>query len=334
MSRPLRIEFPGAVYHVSAHGNRDQAIFSSENDRKIFLKNLAECSIKYGIHLYAYVLLDSTFRIVFETPAANLKGFMHSVLARYTIGYNRRNGVTGHLFEGRYQAVVMDKEEYLMPVSRFLHVCAVRQGLATAPEDWQWSSYANYIHTETAQTSIVKPAAILDMLNPNAAAAIREYRTYVESADVFSLKDPLAGAVGNAVLGGDAFAHRVRTLVDEQYPGIEAEDIPALKKIGQWSRGEAEEALRVIAGHFGVTMEALQQKKRKYNWPRDVAVRVFFNNSLWTLGRIGDFFLISYSAVSKAVSRVNEKMEKSSYLAREIETLEKIFSENKSNGSI
>lgn len=330
MTRPLRIKFPGAVYHVSAHGNRNQSVFSCDDDRRIFLKNLKECSDKYGVYLYCYVLLDSDFRIVFETTAANLTDFMHSVLARYTIGYNRRNSVTGHLFEGRYQAVVMEKEKYLMPVSRFLHICAVRQGLAATPGQWDWSSYSSYAHPETEPAPIVRASEILDMLNPHPATAIREYRTYVESADVFSLKDPLSEAVGHAILGDDAFIHHVRGLLDEKYEAADETDIPALKQIGRWSDSEAEEALQVIAGHFGVAMEALQQKKRKFNWPRDVALRVFFQHSRWTLGRIGSFFCVSYSAVSKAVLRVNEKIEKSAFLAREIETLEKIFSEKKS----
>ena len=330
MTRPLRIKFPGALYHVSAHGNRNQSIFSCDEDRKIFLKNIKESSDKYGVYLYCYVLLDSDFRIVFETSAANLTDFMHSVLARYTIGYNRRNGVTGHLFEGRYQSVVMEKEKYLMPASRFLHICAVRQGLAATPGQWAWSSYASYAHPEADPAPIVKTEEILDMLNPHAATAIREYRTYVESSDVFSLKDPLSEAMGHAILGDDAFIHHVRGLLDEKYDEGDEADIPALKQIGRWSESEAEEALRVIAGHFGVAMEALRQKKRKYNWPRDVALRVFFHHSRWTLGGIGSFFRISYSAVSKAVLRVNEKTGKSAFLAREIETLEKIFSKKNS----
>lgn len=329
MSRPLRIEFPGAVYHISAHGNRNQSIFSVEEDRIIFLKNLSECADKYGVILYAYALLDSAFRIVFETTAANLTAFMHSVMARYTIGYNRRHALSGHLFEGRYRAVVLEKEKYLMPLSRFLHVCAVRQGLAAAPADWPWSSYSSYIQPG-GPGQVVKTGAILGMMNPHIETAMREYRTYVESTDVFALKDPLADAAGNAVMGGDEFVRYVRDILSERYDDADAADMPALKRLQSWSSADADEALGAIAGHFGVTLDALKKKKSKYNWPRDVAVRVFFRHSRWTLGRIGELFRISYSAVSKAVSRVEEKMQKSAYLAREIETLEDIFSKKNS----
>ena len=153
MARHLRVEYPGALYHVTARGNDRGAIFETVEDRVHLLEVLAEGLERFEVRLYAYVLLDNHYHAVLETEHPNLNRFMHYVNTAYTVWMNRRNRRTGHLFEGPYRAVVMEKEGYLLAVTGYVHLNPVRmRGWKTRPvaerlervASYLWSSYGAY----------------------------------------------------------------------------------------------------------------------------------------------------------------------------------------------
>ena len=118
MARPLRIEFENALYHVTARGNERNEIFSDDVDRIRFLELLEKYIDRHGTIVYCYVLMDNHYHLIVETPAANLTSFMHSLQSHYTGWYNRRHARVGHLFQGRYKAIIVDRDEYLLELSR------------------------------------------------------------------------------------------------------------------------------------------------------------------------------------------------------------------------
>jgi len=126
MARPLRIEYPGAFYHVTCRGNERKQIFQDDADRHTFL-DILDASLKtFKVSLHGYVLMDNHFHLIVETPEANLGKLMQRFNTAYTIYYNRRHNRNGHLYQGRYKAILIDADEYLLELSRYVHLNPVR----------------------------------------------------------------------------------------------------------------------------------------------------------------------------------------------------------------
>ena len=149
MTRSLRIQYEGAVYHVSSRGNERKEIFKDEIDRKAFLDLLTDSLKTYSVILYCYVLMENHFHFLLETPLANLSEFMRRFNITYTSHYNRRHKRVGHLYQGRYKSILVDKESYLAVLSRYIHLNPVRTrriGRASLAEKrrylkrYKWSS--------------------------------------------------------------------------------------------------------------------------------------------------------------------------------------------------
>jgi REP element-mobilizing transposase RayT len=142
MARPLRVEFPGGLYHVTARGNGRLAIFVDDSDRERFLAVLASVVGRYHVLCHGYCLMGNHYHLLLETPEANLSRAMRQLNGVYSQSFNRRHGRLGHVLEGRFHAQVVDKEAYLRAVCRYIVLNPVRAGLVTHPGQWPWSSYA------------------------------------------------------------------------------------------------------------------------------------------------------------------------------------------------
>ena len=142
MARPLRIEFPGGLYHVTARGNGRLAIYIDDSDRERFLAVLASVVARYRVLCHAYCLMGNHYHLLLETPEANLSRAMRQLNGVYSQGFNRCHRRSGHVFEGRFHAQVVDKQAYLRAVCRYIVLNPVRAGLVVHPREWPWSSYA------------------------------------------------------------------------------------------------------------------------------------------------------------------------------------------------
>ena len=141
MARPLRIEFPGAVYHVTSRGNARQNIVEDDKDRTSFLTLLAQVLDRYGWLCHAYCLMDNHYHLLLETPKANLSHGMRQLNGRYTQVFNRRHHRVGHLFQGRFTAILVEKEAHLLELCRYVVLNPVRAKMVAHPRLWHWSSY-------------------------------------------------------------------------------------------------------------------------------------------------------------------------------------------------
>ncbi len=153
MPRALRIEYPGAIYHVMNRGDRREPIFRDDADRKRFLATLCEACIKTDWQIHAYCLMENHFHLVLETPNANLVAGMRWFLSTYTARFNRRHKLFGHLFSGRYKALIVDGSGsgYLRTVCDYVHLNPARANLLRADQklsDFAWSSWAGYVRPE------------------------------------------------------------------------------------------------------------------------------------------------------------------------------------------
>jgi len=141
MARPLRIEYEGALYHLTSRGDRREAIFEDDQDRCRFLELLGDVIDQMGWKCYGYCLMDNHYHLLIETPEANLSRGMRQLNGIFTQDSNRRHGRCGHLFQGRFKSIVVDADAYLLELSRYVALNPVRAGMVSDPADWPWSSY-------------------------------------------------------------------------------------------------------------------------------------------------------------------------------------------------
>lgn len=141
MARPLRLEFSGALYHVMARGNRRAPIYLDDTDFTQFLTGLGKVCERYNWLTHAYCLMHNHYHLLIETPDGNLSRGMRQLNGVYSQRFNRRHGTSGHLFQGRYKAILVQKGSYLLELSRYIVLNPVRARIAPAVQDWRWSSY-------------------------------------------------------------------------------------------------------------------------------------------------------------------------------------------------
>ena len=177
MSRPLRIEFPGAVYHVMNRGGARQVTFRGKEDYEAFLTTLEEIHELWGVEVFAYCLMGNHYHVCLRTPEGNLSRVMRHLDGLYTQRFNRAHKRDGSLFRGRYKAIVVDKDEYLAWVVRYIHLNPVEAGRVKAPETYQWSSHRVYLGLEEAPTWL-KIREVMEGFGSQ-----REFRRFVASGN-------------------------------------------------------------------------------------------------------------------------------------------------------
>jgi REP element-mobilizing transposase RayT len=179
MARPLRIEYPGAVYHITNRGNDKKAVFKDDQDRETFLRILAYVNKRYHWLCHAYCLMDNHYHLMIETPDGNLALGMRQLNGVYTQARNKRYNKTGHLFQGRYKAVLIQKDTHLLEVCRYVVLNPVRARMVEKPEDWRWSSYRATAGDEPAGACLTKDW-ILGQFSRTRTRAEKEYRQFVQ----------------------------------------------------------------------------------------------------------------------------------------------------------
>ncbi len=141
MTRPLRLEFAGACYHLTARGDRQEPIFEDDDDRFAFLDLLGKEILQQGWVLYAFCLMTNHYHLLLETPEPNLVRGMRRLNGVYTQTFNRRHHRVGHVLQGRYKSILVDKDSYLKELCRYVVLTPVRARMVASVEDWHWSSY-------------------------------------------------------------------------------------------------------------------------------------------------------------------------------------------------
>ncbi len=202
MARPLRIEYPGAVYHVTSRGNARQDIVADDRDRTQFVALLAHVIDRYGWLCHAYCLMDDHYHLLIETPQATLSLGMRQLNGRYTQTFNRRHRRVGHLFQGRFTAILVEKEVHLLELCRYVVLNPVRAKIVGHPRFWAWSSY-RATAGETPAPGWLTTAWILGQFGARVGPAQARYRTFV--AEGRGGPRPWEQVRGQIYLGSDDF---------------------------------------------------------------------------------------------------------------------------------
>jgi REP element-mobilizing transposase RayT len=206
MARPLRIEFAGALYHITSRGDRREPIYDDDQDRERFLGVLAEVVQRYNWVCHAFCLMTDHYHLVIETVEGNLSQGMRHLNGVYTQASNRRHHRNGHLFQGRFKGVVVDKDAYLLELSRYVVLNPVRARMVESPDQWPWSSYRAMIGAESAPEWLAADG-LLGLFGSVRTEARRRYRRFVTEGVG---QDIWAGLRQQIYLGDEAFVERVQ----------------------------------------------------------------------------------------------------------------------------
>ncbi len=269
MARPLRIQFPGAVYHVTTRGDRQERIFEDTHDREAFLALLARALQRYSAMALAYCLMDNHYHLVVYTRLANLSSLMKHINGITTQAHNRRHGKSGHLFQGRFKAILVDQDAYLLEVCRYVDLNPVRAGMVSNPTDWPWSSYRAHVGTAAVPQWLDTAGVHAQLLGsmpdtPKAAARGRKlYAQLVASARNLPLWDQALNK--QVYLGDDDFVQRMQAMAAPAQAS--SREVPKPQRslprtYAQWLRvcGTREEAMRCAHQQSGLTMTAIAKE--------------------------------------------------------------------------
>ena len=207
MARRPRIHFPGALYHVVSRGNRRQGIFLDEKDMKKFLSYLVEYKSRRPFRLYAYALMKNHFHLLVEVEAIPLSRIMQSLLFRYTGYFNRRYREVGHLFQGRYKAIVCDKDVYLLELIRYIHLNPVRAKIVKRPEEYLWTSHLSYLGRRG--DDLIDEGFVLGQFSGNKSLARRRYRRFVWEEIPSGHQEKYYEVKDQRYLGEDSFINQI-----------------------------------------------------------------------------------------------------------------------------
>jgi REP element-mobilizing transposase RayT len=241
MARPLRIEYEGAVYHITSRGNERKEIYRDTGDRTLFLAVLRQVNQRYSWLCHAYCLMDNHYHLLIETPESNLSQGMRQLNGLYTQGFNRGHDRVGHVFQGRYRAIVIEKESHLLEVCRYVVLNPVRAKVVERPQDWSWSSYGG-----TAGLASAHPCLTVDWLlgqfAPERTEAQRMYQVFV--GEGIQQVSPWEGVRQQIVLGGEGFTARMQALIEgyKEIPEIATRQRflhrPSLEQLLPMNQGE------------------------------------------------------------------------------------------------
>ncbi|MCG6940487.1 MAG: transposase, partial [Thiohalocapsa sp.] len=208
MARPLRLEFAGALYHVTARGNERRSIFlgDADGDRAAFLDVLGATCERFNWLVHAYCLMTNHYHLLVETPDANLSKGMRQLNGVFTQYVNRTHARVGHLFQGRFKAILVERESYLLELSRYVVLNPVRAGMVAAPGDWPWSSYPAMVG-ELPAPGWLETDAVLRAFAEERTAAVAGYRRFV--AEGIGIASPWQALKGQIYLGSEPFVERM-----------------------------------------------------------------------------------------------------------------------------
>ena len=274
MARPLRIEYPGALYHVTSRGDRQEAIFEGDQDRTAFLNVLGEVISRFRWRCHAYCLMGNHYHLMIETPEGNLTKGMRQLNGVFTQWSNRRHKRSGHVFQGRYKAILVDRDSYFLELARYIVLNPVRAAMVKHPKQWQWSSYG--ATSGTAETlAWVTTDDLLAQFSKRRAAARRKYQDFVaEGMGKESIWKDLQGQI---YLGDDDFVEQMRSKLEEREEDV---NIPRIQQ-----RAPAPK---------------LSALRRQYK-NRDDGIRAAYQTGAYSYQQIGKEFGIHFTTVGRIV---------------------------------
>lgn len=276
MARPLRLEFAGALYHITSRGNERKPIYLDESDFEGFLKVLGDVCERYNWVIHSFCLMTNHYHLLVETPDANLSKGMRQLNGVYTQWFNRKHRRVGHLFQGRYKAILVDKDAYLLELNRYIILNPIRARMVDNLSEWPWSSWY-FVMGEAQAPEWLAVDKMLLQFSKYKAISKRKFAQFVEQGKGVT---PWRNISNQVFLGSDDF-------VNEHL---------ALLKVQEGDLSEVPQKQR------RVQVQTLDKYVEQYD-KRDDAIKAAYISGGYTLKQVGDYFQLHYSRVSKIVAK-------------------------------
>jgi putative transposase len=314
MARQLRIEYEGAFYHVTSRGNERRKIFFSKTDYEKFKEYLGNSLVKFNYRIHCYMLMTNHYHLLIETPNGNISKIMHYLNGSYTNYINIKRNRSGHLFQGRYKAILIDHDSYLLELSRYLHLNPVRAGMVTKPDEYPYSSYASYINRKKEE--IIYRDMILKMVSNNKRTQLEEYKIFVQKGIKDEIENPLKRVYAGAILGKTQF---IKNLLDNIKDEIFKKD-EVIGKREFASEWKADEIIKTLSESLELN-NISQKNNHKIN--RNIIIYILKKHTALTNRKIGKLLGdVPSTTVSKNFYRFIEKMENEKDLKKKINKIE------------
>jgi putative transposase len=300
MARPLRIEYEGAHYHVTSRGNERKAIFRGDVDREKYLELIRWAVDQFDLRLHAYVLMDNHYHLLIETRRAGLNRALRYLNGVYTQAFNRRHKRVGHLFHGRYKAILVEKDSYLLELSR-------------------WSSLGAYVGTRPVPSWLT----VKDVLRHFGNKEKRGYRKFIAEGIKGGIRTPWDDVRGQAVLGSEEFIEEIlsRHAVGK---GKKTQVVRRRELIGI----SPEAIMAMVGKYYGIEPEEMKDRGQRYTEPRYVASYLMRRHGLLGLREIGERVGLHLSGVGNAIQRVTDRPTRT--MAKSLKELERKFKNQES----
>ena len=315
MARQLRIEFSGALYHVMSRGNERNPIFKKDSDRAMFIEALKDSAELAGVEVIAYVLMDNHYHMIIETPNANLSSFMRHFGLTYTIRFNKRYGRSGHLFQGRFKAIMIEEDPYLMVLSRYIHLNPIRtkewEG-KKAEEKWgylkeyPWSTLPGYIEKKK-KTDWIKYEKAMGYFTNHTA-----YKEYMIEGLKAAVDNPFKEVKSQIILGSEGFIDKLKGHLDRK---VNVREIPALRSFKKALT--IEDVIAAVEKHFKVKRETIISRSGREM--RHLAMEMAYRYANSNQEEIGKVFGVDYSTVSQNRNRLRTKIANDAKIKRSFE---------------
>lgn len=274
MSRPLRIQFAGALYHLTSRGDGREAIYLDDSDRELFLSVLAQVCNHFNWVCHSYCLMTNHYHLLIETPDGNLSQGMRQLNGVYTQNFNRSKNRVGHVFQGRYKAILVDKESYLLELTRYIVLNPVRAAMVRSAKDWRWSSYRSTTGL-TSRPEWLNTDWILSNFSRKKSDAITGYRNFIAAGK--GQPSPLDDLKNQIFLGDDDFVEEMQCLIDEK---ISLDEIPSSQK---------KQRLKILENY------------QKHATSRNEAIINAYQSGGYSMVEIANHFGLHYSSISKII---------------------------------
>jgi len=322
MARPSRIEFPNAIYHVMARGNGRQRIFHADADYQRMTDGLAKTVARTGWQVFAFVWMPNHIHLFVRTPKPNLSVGMQYLLSGYANWYAKRHQRTGHLFQGRFKAELVEDESYFWTLSRYVHLNPVRvkKPLVDHPSSWAWSSYPGYCR-KSARVDWIEYESVLaawqgEMGGKDSGLA---YRRFVESGLETPPSNPLDNALEGWLLGSDTFLKKVKKLMTKP------QHIDQTPKARRLTSLDANEVITAVAAYFKASPESYQSK-RSTAPGRDLAAYLAHRRTTATLRELATAFGLSHpDSVSNLIRRAQNTISGSKSKKEDLERIDELL---------
>jgi putative transposase len=319
MSRPWRIEFEGALYHVLSRGNERNPIFNDDNDRLLFIEVLGEMSNRFDVDIFAYVLMDNHYHILLKTKNANLSKSMQWLGATYTRRFNNKYNRAGHLFQGRFKSFIV-QNNYLMQLSCYIHRNPLRAGIVERLVKYPWSSYSAYAYGK-------KPPEWLNLKMILSRFKTKDrHRLYREKVQKYASEEKQIweNLRHGLFLGTLEFVDQIKSICLKDRPHSEIpQQIKLLKKSSSPEKllRKPSQVLNCSIDKFRKSLRISEPEKLK----RDLLIYLLWDNGLYNNQEIGAVFGLSYSSVSRRASIVRKKISTDKALMRKAKQLKSLI---------